>query len=181
MTTIPNMLTSIRLALLPLLLMLFYWDIPHRYLYCAILFLAIALTDFLDGYFARKLNQHSKFGAFIDPVADKIAVGMCYILIAELYLNIWVTLAVLVIIGREITISALREWVATQGNAETMAVANIGKWKTTMQMVAIVFMFVAAENYTPWLFPMAYILLGVATFLTMLSMYYYFRKTWSQF
>lgn len=181
MMTIPNILTAFRLALLPLLLILFYWDIPGRYLYCALLFIVIALTDFLDGYLARMLNQHSKFGAFIDPVADKIAVGMCYILIAELYLNIWVTMAVLVIIGREITISALREWVATQGNAETMAVANIGKWKTTMQMIAIVFMFIAAENYHPLFYPLAYGLLAIATILTMLSMYYYFRKTWSQF
>ncbi len=181
MMTIPNMLTFLRLLLMPLLLVLFYLDIPNNYLYCALVFIVIAITDFFDGYLARKLKQQTKFGAFIDPVADKIVVAMCFILIVDLYENIWVTLAVLVIIGREIVISALREWMATQGKAESMAVADIGKWKTTMQMISVVAMFVAAEPYLNWGVPIAYIFLGLATVLTMLSMYYYFKKVWVHF
>jgi CDP-diacylglycerol--glycerol-3-phosphate 3-phosphatidyltransferase len=181
MMNVPNMLTFFRLLLLPLMLLFFYLDFANHYLYCALLFIVIAITDFLDGYLARKLNQQTKFGAFIDPVADKIVVGMSYILIGQLYQNVWVTLAVIVIIGREITISALREWMASQGSSKTMAVATIGKWKTTMQMLGVVAMFAAAEPYLNWGIPIAYIILAVATVLTMLSMYHYFQKAWAKF
>jgi CDP-diacylglycerol--glycerol-3-phosphate 3-phosphatidyltransferase len=178
--TIPNILTLLRLVMLPLLFLVFYWDFPFHYLVSTVIFTLIGITDFLDGYFARKLNQFSPFGAFMDPVADKIAVAMCYILITELYQNPWVTAAVIVIIGREIAISALREWMAGQGKSAKIAVANIGKWKTFFQMLTIGAMFLAAEKIIPYLDWMAYISLLIATVLTLISMIHYFQQAWQQ-
>lgn len=178
--TIPNALTLLRLILLPLLFLVFYWDFPYHYFVSAALFTLIAFTDFLDGYLARKLNQFSAFGAFMDPVADKIAVAMCYILITELYQNPWVTAAVIVIIGREIAISALREWMAGLGKSEKIAVANIGKWKTFFQMFTIGMMFLSAENFTPVFNWVAYASLLAATILTLISMVHYFQQAWQQ-
>lgn len=177
--TIPNMLTILRLAMLPILFMVFYSNLQYRYLGCALIFTLIGFTDFLDGYLARKLNQFSKFGAFMDPVADKITVALCYILITELYHNPWVTLAVTIIIGREIAISALREWMAQMGKSQTLAVSSIGKWKTTFQMFAVGFLFIAVENFTPYFAWAAWVLLFAATVLTLISMLDYCHKVWA--
>lgn len=176
--TIPNILTILRLAMLPVLFIVFYADFPYHYFVCTLIFTLIGFTDFLDGYLARKLNQFSKFGAFMDPVADKITVALCYILITELYHNPWVTLAVTIIIGREIAISALREWMAQIGKSETLAVSSIGKWKTTMQMIAIGALFIAVENFSVVFNWIAIISLSAATVLTLLSMLDYFHKVW---
>lgn len=177
--TVPNMITMLRLLMMPLLFAIFYWPFPHHYLMCTVVFTAIGITDFLDGYFARKLNQFSQFGAFIDPVADKIVVGMSFILITELYQNPWVTLAVVIIIGREITISALREWMAGLGRRDQVAVASLGKYKTFTQMFAIGALFIAAEHYAVWIDWVAYAFLMAAAFLTLLSMIDYLKKAWS--
>lgn len=177
---IPNTLTLLRLVLLPLLFIIFYWDFPFHYLISTLIFILIGVTDFFDGYLARKLNQFSAFGAFMDPVADKIAVAMCYIMLTQLYQNIWVTMAVIIIIGREIAISALREWMASQGMSQKIAVAKIGKWKTFFQMFTIGAMFLAAEQFTPVLDWLAYLSLSIATVLTLISMIHYFHQSWSQ-
>lgn len=178
--TIPNALTLLRLLMLPLLFLVFYWNFPYHYVATTIIFTLIGFTDFLDGYLARKLNQFSAFGAFMDPVADKIAVALCYILITELYQNPWVTAAVVIIIGREIAISALREWMAGLGKSQQIAVAKIGKWKTFMQMFAIGSLFFAAENFSPLIQWIAYGFLFVATVLTLISMIHYFHQAWQQ-
>lgn len=178
--TIPNLLTLLRLLMLPLLFAVFYWDFPLHYLASTIVFTLIGITDFFDGYLARRLNQFSAFGAFMDPVADKIAVAMCYIMLTGLYNNIWVTAAVIVIIGREIAISALREWMAGAGKSEKIAVAHIGKWKTFMQMFTIGAMFLAAENFSIYWNYLAYICLAIATVLTLISMIHYFQQAWQQ-
>ncbi len=178
--TIPNFLTLLRLLMLPLLFVVFYWDFPLHYLASTVIFTLIGFTDFLDGYLARKLNQFSAFGAFMDPVADKIAVAMCYILITELYQNPWVTAAVIIIVGREIAISALREWMAGLGKSEKIAVARIGKWKTFTQMFTIGAMFLAAEHFAPAIEWLAFFSLFVATILTLISMVHYFHQAWQQ-
>lgn len=178
--TIPNILTLLRIIMLPLLFFVFYWDFPYHYVISTIIFTLIGLTDFLDGYLARKLNQLSPFGAFMDPVADKLAVAMCYILIAVLYQNPWVTTAVTIIIGREIAISALREWMANAGKSEKIAVANIGKWKTFMQMFTIGMMFLSAERFSVYFEWAAYVCLAIATVLTLISMIHYFQQAWNQ-
>ncbi len=177
-TTIPNMLSLFRLALLPVLLIVFYSDFPLHYTVCTGVIVLIGLSDFFDGYLARRLNQMSRFGAFIDPVADKIAVAMAYILVVELYQSAWITLAAVIIIGREISISALREWMGTEGCGQIVPVSQLGKWKTTLQMWSVGGLFWIPDlNYFPFSV-FTYLCLLIATGLTVLSMVDYFAATW---
>ena len=142
---IPNILTLARIAFIPLLVVLFYlpfaWSMPLA----AALFALASATDWLDGYLARRWNQSTPFGAFLDPVADKLMVAVALALMIERYEAIWLTLPALVIIGREIVISALREWMAEMGKRGQVAVSWVGKVKTTLQMVAI-FLLLAARQ-----------------------------------
>ena len=138
--TIPTLLTWARIVAIPLIVGVFYLPIadPMRNLIATVLFVVTALTDWLDGYLARKLNQTSAFGAFLDPVADKFLV--CAALLVLVHLDRCDALLALIIIGREIAISSLREWMAQIGASRSVAVHMLGKWKTTMQMVAIPFL-----------------------------------------
>ncbi|MGM0535681.1 MAG: CDP-diacylglycerol--glycerol-3-phosphate 3-phosphatidyltransferase [Pseudomonadota bacterium] len=173
---IPNLLTLARILFIPLLVVLFYlpfvWSMPLA----AALFALAAVTDWLDGYLARRWNQSTPFGAFLDPVADKLMVAVALALLIERYEAIWLTLPALVIIGREIVISALREWMAEMGKRGQVAVSWIGKVKTTLQMAALLVLLA----FTPGS-PIA--LLGVATLyvaalLTLWSMFLYLRAAW---
>jgi CDP-diacylglycerol--glycerol-3-phosphate 3-phosphatidyltransferase/cardiolipin synthase len=137
---IPNVLTWLRIVAIPLLVALFYlpedWlSARDRNLSACVLFTAAAITDWLDGYLARRLNQQSAFGAFLDPVADKLIVAAALIMLVEL--NRVPGFIAVIIIGREITISALREWMAKLGRAKSVAVNLLGKIKTVAQLVAI--------------------------------------------
>jgi cardiolipin synthase (CMP-forming) len=137
---IPNLLTWGRILLIPLFVGIFYFEkswvsTPNQNLVATIIFTAAAITDWLDGWLARKLNQTSAFGAFLDPVADKLMVAAALIVLVELT-RVHAIVA-LIIIGREITISALREWMAHIGQAKSVAVSLIGKVKTASQMLAI--------------------------------------------
>ena len=177
---IPNIITLSRIILIPLLIGQYYapdtWIDEHsRNVTATLVFILAGITDWLDGYLARRLNQMSAFGAFLDPVADKlIVVGA---LIVLLYLNRVDMLVALIIIGREIAISALREWMAKVGQAKSVAVAFIGKLKTVSQMVAMPLLL-----YNDWLFDvvdclwLGTILINVAAVLTVASMLYYLRK-----
>jgi cardiolipin synthase (CMP-forming) len=177
---LPNLITLSRIVLIPLLIGLYYlpdhWLSEHaRNATATVVFVGAALTDWLDGYLARRLNQMSAFGAFLDPVADKlIVVGA---LVALLYLNRVDMLVALIIIGREIAISALREWMAKVGQAKSVAVAFVGKLKTVFQMVAIPLLLYHDELFDlvdcQWL---GTILINVAAVLTVVSMLYYLRK-----
>lgn len=137
---IPNVLTWLRILLIPLFVGIFYFEKswvsgPNQNLVATVLFTAAAVTDWLDGWLARRLNQTSAFGAFLDPVADKLMVAAALIILVQLA-RVDAIIA-LVIIGREITISALREWMARIGEAKSVAVSMVGKVKTGFQMVAI--------------------------------------------
>jgi CDP-diacylglycerol--glycerol-3-phosphate 3-phosphatidyltransferase/cardiolipin synthase len=137
---LPNLLTWLRIILVPLFVGIFYFDKswvsgPNQNLVATIIFTAAALTDWLDGWLARKLNQTSAFGAFLDPVADKVMVAAALIVLVQLE-RVDAIIA-LIIIGREITISALREWMAQIGQARSVAVSLVGKIKTASQMLAI--------------------------------------------
>jgi CDP-diacylglycerol--glycerol-3-phosphate 3-phosphatidyltransferase/cardiolipin synthase len=137
---LPNLLTWLRIVLIPLFVGIFYFDkswvsAPNQNLVATIIFTAAAITDWLDGWLARKLNQTSAFGAFLDPVADKVMVAAALIVLVQLE-RVDAIIA-LIIIGREITISALREWMAQIGQAKSVAVSLIGKLKTASQMLAI--------------------------------------------
>ena len=176
----PNLITMSRIILLPLIIGLYYLPedwllLESRNFAATAVFILAALTDWLDGYLARRLNQMSAFGAFLDPVADKlIVVGALVVL---LYLNRVDMLVALIIIGREIAVSALREWMANLGQAKSVAVAFIGKLKTVMQMIAIPLLL-----YNDWLFDLidcqwlGTILINVAAVLTVASMLYYLRQ-----
>ncbi|MEQ5802329.1 CDP-diacylglycerol--glycerol-3-phosphate 3-phosphatidyltransferase [Halomonas sp. H10-9-1] len=173
---IPNILTLARIAFIPLLVALFYlpftWSMPLA----AALFALASVTDWLDGYLARRWNQATPFGAFLDPVADKLMVAVALALLIERYEAIWLTLPALVIIGREIVISALREWMAEMGKRGSVAVSWIGKLKTTLQMVAILLLLAFAPG-TP-IATLAVVTLYVAAVLTLWSMVLYLRAAW---
>ena len=175
--TLPTLLTWARILAIPLIVGVFYLDIsmPTRNLVATVLFVMVALTDWLDGYLARKLNQISAFGAFLDPVADKILV--CAALLVLLKLGRVDTLVALVIIGREIAISALREWMAQIGASRSVAVHMVGKLKTTAQMVAIPFLLFDGTLFgtinTHW---WGTVLICAAVVLTIWSMVYYLQK-----
>ena len=143
------------------------------------MFALAAATDWLDGYLARKLNQTTPFGAFIDPVADKLIVVSALVILIAHHNSIWLTLPSLVIIGREIVISALREWMAEMNDSVTIAVSHLGKIKTTLQMVAITMLL----SYPPVFFSSlwvqgGYLMLYLAAVMTLWSMTQYLRAAW---
>ncbi|MBU6224257.1 MAG: CDP-diacylglycerol--glycerol-3-phosphate 3-phosphatidyltransferase [Burkholderiales bacterium] len=179
MWTIPTLLTLTRIAAIPLIAGLFYLPIDNalRNLLATVMFVVFALTDWLDGYLARKLNQTSAFGAFLDPVADKFLV--CASLLVLVHLGRVDVLVSLIIIGREIAISALREWMAQIGANRSVAVHMLGKLKTTMQMVAIPFLLYDGVLFgvidtAAW----GFVLIWIAGILTVWSMVYYLQKAW---
>jgi CDP-diacylglycerol--glycerol-3-phosphate 3-phosphatidyltransferase len=175
--TLPTLLTWARIVAIPLIVGLYAlpWEKSAINLAATILFVVIALTDWLDGWLARKLNQTSSFGAFLDPVADKLLV--CAALLVLLQLDRVNALIALVIIGREIAISALREWMAQIGASRSVAVHMLGKLKTTAQMVAIPFLLYDGVLFglidTHW---WGTLLIYTATVLTVWSMVYYLQK-----
>jgi CDP-diacylglycerol--glycerol-3-phosphate 3-phosphatidyltransferase len=175
--TVPTLLTWGRVFAIPLVVGVFYLplDAPARNLVATVLFIAVALTDWLDGWLARRLKQTSSFGAFLDPVADKFLV--CAALLILLQLDRVNAIVALIIIGREIAISALREWMAQIGAARSVAVNVLGKLKTLVQMVAIPFLL-----YDGALFGVidtriwGTVLIYLACVLTVWSMVYYLRR-----
>ena len=180
---LPILLTWLRILAIPLLIALYYLPSPwmsdeERNLTATVIFMAAALTDWADGYLARRLNQTSAFGAFLDPVADKLMVAAALIVLVQLGRVDAIIAAI--IIGREITISALREWMATIGASKSVAVSMLGKIKTTAQMLAIplLLMHGSLAGYS-----MNYIgtwLIWLAALLTLWSMGYYMRMAWPE-
>jgi cardiolipin synthase len=175
--TIPTLMTWTRIVAIPLIVGVFYLDLPpgERNLIATVMFVVFAATDWLDGFLARRLNQTSAFGAFLDPVADKILV--CASLLVLVHLQRADVFVALIIIGREIAISALREWMAQIGASKSVAVHMVGKVKTTVQMIAIPFLLYDGNLFgvinTPvwgtWL-------IWISAILTIWSMVYYLKK-----
>ncbi len=189
MWNIPNILTSFRIFLIPVMVGLYYLPIEQyqwKYFATAFVFWFAALTDALDGYLARKLNQSTPFGAFFDPVADKVMVAVALVLVVDDYANYAVTIPAILIIGREIVVSALREWMAEQGKRANVAVSMIGKYKTAAQMLAIIGLLWHPNQY--WVFdgwilgPLleiaTYVFLYLASALTVWSLVIYFKAAW---
>jgi CDP-diacylglycerol--glycerol-3-phosphate 3-phosphatidyltransferase len=175
--TLPTLLTLSRIVAIPIIVLIFYLPISSfvANLTATVLFIAFALTDWLDGYLARRLNQTSAFGAFLDPVADKFLV--CASLLILVHLQRIDVFVALIIIGREIAISALREWMARIGASKSVAVHMLGKLKTTAQMVAIPFLLY--DHHLLGLFHtrlLGQVLLWIAAVLTIWSMVYYLQK-----
>lgn len=175
---LPNILTLARIALVPIFAICYLMPWQYTYLIASVLFSAAAFTDWLDGYLARRLNQTTKFGAFLDPVADKLIVVTALILLIGHHNNIWLTLAGSVIVGREIVVSALREWMAEMNSRGIVAVGWLGRIKTTLQMVAVVVLL--ANPPLPrddWIW-LGYGLLYLAAIMTLWSMVRYLRAAW---
>jgi CDP-diacylglycerol--glycerol-3-phosphate 3-phosphatidyltransferase len=175
---IPNLLTLLRILLLPIFVIVFYLPFYGQYLVCAAIFALAALTDWVDGYLARRLNQTTIFGAFIDPVADKLMVAVALVLIVSVYADPWLTIPAAIIICREIVVSALREWMAELSLRAHVAVSNIAKYKTAMQMISLLGLLIAKTLQHEMIVMIAYLLLYIAAFLTLYTMMLYLRAAW---
>ncbi|MEH6549713.1 MAG: CDP-diacylglycerol--glycerol-3-phosphate 3-phosphatidyltransferase [Pseudomonadales bacterium] len=182
---IPNALTLFRIALIPVFVLIFYLPWQWASTACSAIFIVAALTDWLDGYLARKWEQSTPFGAFLDPVADKLMVAIALVLLVSALpddvFKIPVTIAAMVIIGREIVISALREWMAELGKRASVAVSMVGKVKTTLQMIAIIVLLAAGPAMPFFVRPLGNLLLFVAAGLTLWSMVVYLRAASGEF
>lgn len=177
---IPNLLTYLRLALVPAIVLAFYLPGKFGHMLAAIIFAFAALTDLVDGYLARNLNQTTRFGAFLDPVADKLVVSIALILVVGEVGKAYIAIPAAVIIGREIAISALREWMADIGKRTSVAVSYMAKIKTTLQMVAVGLLLLycpkCAYGHKYLIFGL--ILLYLAAGMTLWSMYMYLKAAW---
>ena len=189
--TIPNILTWIRIAAIPLIIVLFYapyhWADPAA----GLLFAAAGITDSLDGYLARRLNQTSRLGAFLDPVADKLVVAVALVLLLSKDLpplfglspddmRMLVALTAIVIIGREIAISALREWMAEMGQRRKVAVSLLGKYKTILQIIGLSMMLYRWDLLGLPIFAIGTVLTVLAALLTLISMLSYLKAAWPE-
>ncbi len=175
---LPNIITLARILLVPIFVLIYLLPGSATYVSAAILFALAAATDWLDGYLARRLNQTTPFGAFLDPVADKLIVVSALVVLMAEHSTIWLTLPGLIIVGREIMISALREWMAEMNSSVTVAVSVLGKVKTTLQMVAIAVLLAIPPESTSVIVFMGYSLLYVAALMTLWSMSLYLQAAW---
>jgi len=174
---LPNILTWIRILLIPLLVFVFLTFEYSRPL-CGIIFAVAAFTDLLDGYLARKWNVTSKFGAFLDPVADKLLVAVALVLLVKFDPSLWMVLCAIIIIGREITVSALREWLAGEGKRDAVKVQMIGKLKTIFQMGAIFALLYQKPLLGLPTYEIGRYSLILAALLTIISMSIYLKSAW---
>ncbi|MGD8425791.1 MAG: CDP-diacylglycerol--glycerol-3-phosphate 3-phosphatidyltransferase [Gammaproteobacteria bacterium] len=175
---LPTVLTLIRIALIPLFVVVFFlpfwWARPAA----AIIFSLAGITDWLDGYYARKLGLTSSFGAFLDPVADKLMVAVALVLIVQTDHRLIISLSAAVIIGREIAISALREWMAELGRRHHVAVTGVAKLKTIFQITALIMMIFKLDLWILPMYPLGSVLLVLAAALTLWSMFIYLKAAW---
>jgi len=176
--TVPTMLTLLRIMLIPVLVLVFYLPYKWTNFAAAFIFAFASITDWLDGWIARRYNQFSTFGAFLDPVADKLMVAIALLLTVQKHPTVWMALWAAVIIGREIAVSALREWMAELGQRATVKVATIGKIKTIVQMVALVCLLYQEPLFGLNVFVMGEWLLAAAALLTLWSGFAYLRAAW---
>ncbi|MCI0750047.1 MAG: CDP-diacylglycerol--glycerol-3-phosphate 3-phosphatidyltransferase [Nevskiales bacterium] len=175
---LPLLLTLGRVAAIPLVLILFYLPWEHARQWATVLFTVAGVTDAFDGWLARRWNQTSKFGAFLDPVADKLLVVVCLVMLLHEDNDALLAIIVAVIIGREITVSALREWMAELGQRTSVAVSWVGKFKTGFQMVAIGMMIWRAPIFGAPVYETGFVLLIIASGLTLYSMAIYLCAAW---
>ena len=175
MLNIPNILTGFRILLIPFFVVCYYLPVSWAALVAAFIFFLAGITDVLDGYLARKLDQTTPFGAFLDPVADKIMVAVSLVMIVEHYAVIWITVPAMIMICREIIISALREWMAELGERANVAVSSMGKIKTASQMCALFLLIWQYSEEMEWV---GFTLLYIATVLTLWSMVIYLKAAW---
>ncbi|MEP1386124.1 MULTISPECIES: CDP-diacylglycerol--glycerol-3-phosphate 3-phosphatidyltransferase [Paraglaciecola] len=181
MWTIPNIITIIRVLLIPVFVLVYFLDWKWAHQAGAFIFWFAAITDWFDGYLARKLNQTTAFGAFLDPVADKLIVAVALLLITHSYANVWITIPAVLLMSREIYISALREWMGQKGKRDLVKVSFAGKAKTMAQMLALIGLLSEMEYFMGvqiyWV-SLGYILLYFSAVLSFWSMLVYTKAAW---
>ena len=175
---IPNALTIFRIIAIPLIVVVFFLPVPWARPASGWLFALAGVTDWLDGYLARRLDQTSNFGAFLDPVADKLIVSTALVLLVQADPQLVTSLIAVIIIGREITVSALREWMSELGARAHVAVTFFGKWKTTLQIIGISLMLYQHDLFGLPIYDMGIFFMLVAAGLTLWSMMDYLRAAW---
>ena len=173
-----NILTLFRIAAIPVVVLCFYSDLPNARPIAAILFGIAAVTDWIDGWVARRYGQTSRFGEFLDPVADKLMVSIVLVMLVQAEARWFEDVIAMIIIGREITISALREWMATIGERANVGVTMAGKVKTTLQMFGIAFMVYHNDMFGIPIYTVGFVLLVLAAIMTIWSMVIYLRAAW---
>ncbi len=173
-----NILTLFRIAAIPIIVISFYSPMPNARPIAAILFGVAAVTDLIDGWVARRYGQTSRFGEFLDPVADKLMVAIVLVMLVQAEARWFEDVIAMIIIGREITISALREWMATIGERANVRVSTAGKIKTTLQMFGIAFMVYKNDLFGLPIYKVGFVLLVLAAIMTIWSMVIYLRAAW---
>jgi CDP-diacylglycerol---glycerol-3-phosphate 3-phosphatidyltransferase len=177
---LPNTLTWLRIAAIPLIVLLFYMPYSWADPAAGLLFAAAGITDLLDGYLARRLGQTSRLGAFLDPVADKLIVAVALVLLVSKDSRPLIVLTAAVVIGREITISALREWMAEIGERRKVAVSQLGKYKTILQIVGLATMLFRHDWLGLPIYKIGVVLMELAAAATLVSMVAYLRAAWPE-
>jgi CDP-diacylglycerol--glycerol-3-phosphate 3-phosphatidyltransferase len=175
---LPTVLTGIRILAIPLVVLVYYIDAAWAGPAAGVLFALAGITDYLDGYLARRLGQTSRFGAFLDPVADKLIVATALVIIVQHDPRVHLAIVAAIIIGREITVSALREWMSEIGASAKVSVSFVAKWKTTVQIFGISMMLYQQDIGPIPIYRTGEILLFIAAGLTVLSMLDYLRSAW---
>jgi len=173
-----NILTLLRIAAIPVVVVCFYLPIPYARPIAAVVFGLAAVTDWIDGWVARKFGQTSRFGEFLDPVADKLMVSIVLVMLVTADSGWFEDIIAMIIIGREITISALREWMATIGERANVKVTMAGKVKTALQMFGIAFMVYQNDIFGIPIYTIGFVLLVLAAIMTIWSMIIYLRAAW---
>jgi len=176
---IPTYLTLLRIALIPLLVVVFYLPWEYSKPACTLIFLFAGFTDWLDGYLARKMSLETVFGAFLDPVADKLMVAIVLVLIVQSQASPYLAIPAAIIIGREITIASLREWMAEIGQRAKVKVSQLGKWKTTAQITAMSLLLYQDDLFGLPINSIGYWLLYISAILTLWSMINYLIAAYS--
>jgi CDP-diacylglycerol--glycerol-3-phosphate 3-phosphatidyltransferase len=179
LTSLPNILTLMRISLIPVLIIVFYLPFSWAQAGAAGIFAAASFTDWLDGYLARKLQMMSPFGAFLDPVADKLLVSTSLLLLVGAKDINYITIPAIIIVGREIVISALREWMADVGRRASVTVGYIGKVKTFFQMAALILLLAFYPGTSSW-GTLGFVLLYLSAILTIWSMVIYLSIAWPE-
>jgi CDP-diacylglycerol--glycerol-3-phosphate 3-phosphatidyltransferase len=180
LASLPNVLTVARIVAVPLLVGLFYLDHPWAHVLAASVFIGAAITDSLDGYLARRMGITTPLGEFLDPVADKLIVAVALVLLVGHDTRPFIVITAAVIIGREITVSALREWMAHMGARAKVAVSALGKFKTILQMTGLSLMMFRQDVFGLPMYEIGVVLLVVAAALTLWSMVAYLRAAWPE-
>lgn len=176
--TLANFFTCLRVLLIPLFMGVYYADFPGNHLIAAGIFVFASITDWLDGFLARRMGQASPFGAFLDPVADKLLVTITLVMLAASYPSPWYIIPAALMVAREVLVSALREWMAENRQRDAVAVGMVGKVKTTVQMLALIVLLATDPTGPPLLWMSGYAMINVAAVLTWWSMALYLRRAW---